>query len=82
MGTLAKLDRPARSILLWDKSVKNEILLAKGDTLLGDTLRSTVAEMVVQALLSPSCVSDFSVVNADGASPSESEIRSRLVSLK
>jgi nucleoside-diphosphate-sugar epimerase len=81
LGTLAKLDRPARSVLLWDETPKNAVALAAGDTLLGDTLRSTAAELVVRALLTPGCAADFSVVNVDGPRPSEAAVAAQLAAL-
>lgn len=75
LGTLAKLDRPARSVLLWDDTPKNAIEIGSGDELLGDTLRSTVAELLVRSLLCGSATSsDFAVVNVDGPSPSDEEL--------
>lgn len=83
LGTLAKLDKPARSVLLWDDSPKGDVLLAKGDTLLGDTLRSTVAEVLVSALLAPGgeCAEDIAVVNVDGERPSEAELQRKMDAL-
>jgi hypothetical protein len=81
LGTLAKLDRPARSLLLWDETKKDGVSLGVGDTLLGDTLRSTVAELAVMAVLAKKCPQDFSVVNVDGARPTDSELADSLSAL-
>ena len=82
LGTLAKLDRPARSVLLWDDSPKNAIEMSGGDELLGDTLRSTVADALVRSLLAPndgSSSTDFAVINVDGPRPSEEELAAQFV---
>ena len=79
-ATIAQLERPARSVLLWDNTPKNAIELGEGDELLGDTLRSTVAEMLVRSLLAPndgSSSSDFAVINVNGASPSNEELQAQ-----
>jgi len=81
LGTLARLDRPARSVLLWDDVAKGAVSLGAGDELLGDTYRSTAAECVVKALLTPLAVTDFAVVNVDGESPSDAELQGQLESL-
>lgn len=81
LGTLAKLDRPARSVLLWDKTKKDAIELGPGDSLLGDTLRSTVAELVVRALVAPECPADFSVVNVDGPMPDDETLSAQFKAL-
>ena len=80
LGTIAQLERPARSVLLWDNTPKNAIELGEGDELLGETLRSTVAEMLVRSLLAPndgSSSSDFAVINVNGASPSNEELQAQ-----
>ncbi|KAL1504990.1 hypothetical protein AB1Y20_008754 [Prymnesium parvum] len=59
-----------------------EVVLARGDTLVGDVLRSTVAEVIAQTLETGSALNmDFSVVNEKGNPPSNQELRERLAAL-
>ena len=56
--------------------------MARGDTLLGDTLRSTLAEVTAQAMESGTALDlDFAVVNQKGESPSAEQVRQRLAAL-
>jgi hypothetical protein len=55
--------------------------VGSGDSLLGDTLRSTVAAVCVNALLDSACSRDFAVVNTDGTAPSEVELSGRISAL-
>ena len=57
--------------------------MGAGDELLGDTLRSTVAEVVVRSLLAVggNGCKDFAVLNTDGDRPTESELSDRLAAL-
>lgn len=64
-----------------DETSKGTIELGKGDALLGDTLRSTVAELLVTSLLAPIAAPDFAVVNTDGARPSEEQLAAMYESL-
>jgi len=57
------------------------VQVGSGDSLLGDTLRSTVAAVCVNALLDSSCSKDFAVVNTDGPAPSEAELSQRIAAL-
>lgn len=83
LGTLAKLDRPARSVLSWDddKGVPQGVAIAQGDTILGDTLRSTVAGVCVSSLLDITANADLAVINEAGPSPSDDELLSKLVAV-
>jgi hypothetical protein len=55
--------------------------VGRGDTLLGDTLRSTVAAACVRALLDANCSRDFAVINTDGPAPTEDELSQRMSAL-
>ena len=56
--------------------------LGRGDELIGDTLRSTLAEVTAQAMESGSALDlDFAVINTKGDSPSIAQVRSRLGAL-
>ena len=67
LGTLFQLD----------KENPQDVELAVGDTLLGDTLRSTLAEVIAQTLEAVANF-DFAVVNVDGTPPSVEALRERL----
>ena len=72
LGTLFQLD----------KENPQDVELAVGDTLLGDTLRSTLAEVIAQTLEAGTCLNtDFAVVNVDGTPPSVEALRERLTAL-
>ena len=79
LGTIAKLDRPARSVLQWDDSPRKAVNMAPGDTILGDTQRSTVAGVVVSSLMDVSSNADVAVVNEEGAAPSDDELLGMLI---
>ena len=69
LGTLFELD----------KESPQDVQLQAGDTLVGDTLRSTLAEVIAQCLEANAAVDgDFSVVNVDGTPPELDVLRSRL----
>ena len=73
LGTLFELD----------KDSPQDVELAEGDTLVGDTLRSTLAEVMAQLLEGGACENaDFSVTNVEGTPPAVDELRKRLVALK
>ena len=78
LGTLFQLDKDAET---------REVLLGRGDVTLNDdpqlgTLRSTLAEVIAQALESDKAKDlDFTVVNGKGEFPSEEVLRSRLAAL-
>ena len=55
--------------------------MSNGDTLLGDTLRSTVAAVCVCSLLNPESSQDLAVVNIEGPLISEGELMNRLSAL-
>ena len=56
--------------------------MARGDTLLGDTLRSTLAEVTAQTMESGAALDlDFAVVNEKGEPPSVERLRQKLASL-
>ena len=62
----------------WTQGVE----LARGDTLLGDTLRSTLAEVTAQTMESGAALDlDFAVVNEKGEPPSVERLRQKLASL-
>lgn len=72
LGTLFQLD----------KDSPQDVQLERGDTLVGDTLRSTVAEVISQSLESEATEDiDFSVVNVPGTPPEGSELLQRLQAL-
>ena len=72
LGTLFQLDADAAT---------RDVKLAAGDTLLGDSLRSTVAEVIATLLESGLSPPDFSVINAEGEPPSAEALRARLAAL-
>ena len=73
LGTLFQLDKDAET---------RDVQVARGDTLLGDTLRSTLAEVTAQLMESGSALDlDFAVVNQKGESPSVEQVRRKLADL-
>lgn len=73
LGTLFQLDKDAKT---------QDVEVGRGDELLGDTLRSTLAEVTAQAMESGSALDlDFAVINTKGDSPSIAQVRSRLGAL-
>ena len=78
LGTLFQLDKDAD---------ERDVLLGRGDVTLNDdpqlgTLRSTLAEVIAQALETGSAQNmDFTCVNAKGAEPTVPELRERLAAL-
>lgn len=72
LGTLFELD----------KEKPQDVQVASGDTLVGDTLRSTLAEVIASMLEQGAATdSDFSVVNVDGTPPSQEQLQQRLATL-
>jgi len=73
LGTLFQLDKDVDT---------QGVELARGDTLLGDTLRSTLAEVTAQLMESGTALDlDFAVVNEKGDPPSVDGLQSKLASL-
>jgi nucleoside-diphosphate-sugar epimerase len=73
LGTLFQLDK--------DASTQN-VEVGKGDELLGDTLRSTLAEVTAQLMEGDFCRDmDFTVINAKGDTPSIDTLQDSLKSL-
>jgi len=73
LGTLAQLDKDADT---------QDIDMAVGDTLLGDTLRSTLAEVTAQLCEGDYARDmDFAVVNVKGDVPDADRFRTKLSSL-
>lgn len=74
LGTLFQLDKDAET---------QDVEVAVGDTLLGDTLRSTLAEVTAQICEGDLARdTDFAVVNVKGESPSTDQVQTRLASLQ
>jgi nucleoside-diphosphate-sugar epimerase len=74
LGTLFQLDKDAET---------QDVQLGLGDELLGDTLRSTLAEITAQVCETNTALDvDFACINVKGPSPSVEAIRSRLTALK
>lgn len=74
LGTLFQLDKDAS---------EQDLVCSTGDTLTGDTLRSTLAEVIAQLCeLDAARDIDFSVVNVKGAPPADGVLRERLAALK
>lgn len=74
LGTLFQLDK--------DSDTRG-VQVAIGDTLLGDTLRSTLAEISAQVCETNSALdTDFAVINIKGEAPSIDEIQIKLKSLR
>lgn len=73
LGTLFQLDKDAAT---------QDVVFGKGDELLGDTLRSTLAEVTAQ-ICEGDCARDmdFAVVNEKGESPSIEIVQERLSAL-
>lgn len=73
LGTLFQLDKDAAT---------QDVIFGKGDELLGDTLRSTLAEVTAQVCEGDFARDmDFAVVNEKGDSPTTDIVRDRLSSL-
>ena len=73
LGTLFQLDKDVET---------QGVDMARGDTLLGDTLRSTLAEVTAQLMESGSALDlDFAVINEKGEPPSVEGLRQKLASL-
>ena len=73
LGTLFQLDKDAET---------RGISVGRGDTLIGDTLRSSLAETIAQLMAEGSCLDvDFSVVNEAGDAPSVERLRAQLAGL-
>lgn len=74
LGTLFQLDKDSDT-----RGVQMEV----GDTLLGDTLRSTLAEITAQICETDSALNmDFAVVNVKGDAPSIDDIQMQLKQLQ
>ena len=59
-----------------------QVSIARGDTLLGDTLRSTLAEVIAQTLETGVALNmDYAVVNEKGPPPEVEQLRERLARL-
>lgn len=73
LGTLFQLDKDVKT---------QDVSVGRGDELLGDTLRSTLAEVAAQ-ICEGNCARDmdFAVVNVKGESPSAETIQDRLATL-
>jgi nucleoside-diphosphate-sugar epimerase len=73
LGTLFQLDKDADT---------QDIQVERGDSLLGDTLRTTLAEVTAQ-ILETDCAKDldFGVVNVKGSQPSVEDVKVRLKAL-
>jgi len=73
LGTLFQLDKDSKT---------RDVDIGRGDELLGDTLRSTLAEVTAQ-LLEGDCAKDmdFAVVNVKGDAPTEEGVREKLEAL-
>lgn len=73
LGTLFQLDK--------DVTTQN-IQVAPGDTLLGDTLRSTLAEITAQVCEQDTCRDvEFAVINTKGERPSTETVQQQLEAL-
>jgi len=73
LGTLFQLDKDADT---------QDVEVAEGDTLVGDTLRSTLAEVIAQLMeCGAGENTDFSVVNVKGSSPPVEKLQQRLLAL-
>lgn len=73
LGTLFQLDKDAET---------RAVDVKRGDTLTGDTLRSTLAEVTAQLLESSSAMDlDFTVVNQKGDPPTVDELQQKLTGL-
>jgi len=73
LGTLFQLDK--------DEATQ-DVVFGRGDELLGDTLRSTLAEVTAQICEGDQARDmDFAVVNEKGASPTTDIVQERLDAL-
>jgi len=73
LGTIFELDKDSDT---------QELEMQVGDTLLGDTLRSSVAEITAQLCDTNTALNlDFAVVNVKGSAPSVSQIQTKLQQL-
>ncbi|VEU42676.1 unnamed protein product [Pseudo-nitzschia multistriata] len=73
LGTLFQLDKDSET---------QDVNLGKGDILLGDTLRSTLAEVTAQLMEGNSARDvDFAVVNVKGDAPTADSVNEKLVAL-
>jgi len=73
LGTLFQLDKDAAT---------QDVEVKKGDTLVGDTLRSTLAEVTAQICEGDYARdTDFSIVNVRGTVPSTEQVQQRLSKL-
>jgi nucleoside-diphosphate-sugar epimerase len=73
LGTLFQLDK--------DAATRN-VEVGRGDNLLGDTLRSTLAEVTAQVCEGNYALNmDFAVVNVNGDCPSVEQVQDRLAAL-
>ena len=73
LGTLFQLDKDVET---------QGVEMARGDTLLGDTLRSTLAEVTAQLMENGAALDlDFAVVNEKGEPPSVERLQQKLASL-
>ena len=73
LGTLFQLDKDVQT---------QNIQVAKGDTLLGDTLRSTLAEITAQVCEQDTCRDvEFAVINTKGERPSTATVQQQLQAL-
>mmetsp|Transcript_12621 Transcript_12621/g.41595 ORF Transcript_12621/g.41595 Transcript_12621/m.41595 type:complete len:355 (+) Transcript_12621:997-2061(+) len=73
LGALFELDKEAGT---------GRVVMEKGDTIVGDTLRSTLAEVCAAAVASKGAANlDFVVVNEKGDAPSEAELSALLDAL-
>mmetsp|Transcript_1599 Transcript_1599/g.5579 ORF Transcript_1599/g.5579 Transcript_1599/m.5579 type:complete len:412 (-) Transcript_1599:485-1720(-) len=73
LGTLFQLEKDSNN---------GRILLEKGDTIVGDTIRSSLAEVLSIALSAPGAANtDFGVVNEVGEASSPEEVAHRFESL-
>lgn len=72
LGTLFQLDKDSGT---------NAVMMEPGDTAVGDTLRSSLAGVLVRCLFTNQSQLEFSVVNDKGPPPSEEEIDQLLENL-
>ena len=73
LGTLFQLDKDAAT---------QDVVVGRGDELLGDTLRSTLAEVTAQICEGDSCRDlDFAVINEKGDVPTGEDVKERLNAL-
>eukprot|EP00434_Breviolum_minutum_P036535 symbB.v1.2.032375.t1/scaffold3884.1/size52087/3 len=72
LGTLFQLDKDSGT---------NAVTVQPGDTAVGDTLRSSLAGVLVRCLFTTQSQLEFSVVNDKGSPPSEEEIDQMLANM-